>query len=179
VSDYYITPVDEVRKFLDFIKGEDPSVITGHVLDPCAGGSPGHAMSYPAALSEIFPRLLIDTIDIRQDSLADIKGDYLQAECGDKYRTIITNPPFNGSMQIIEKALSDVMDGGHVVMLQRLNFMGSKQRKPFWSENMPKYTVVHHKRMSFTENGGTDSIEYAHYVWQKGWRRRYGYLYII
>ncbi len=27
---------------------------------------------------------------------------------------------------------------------------------------------VHHQRMSFTDDGGTDSIEYAHFVWKKG-----------
>ena len=32
---------------------------------------------------------------------------------------------------------------------------------------MPKYIFVHHQRMSFTEDKKTDSIEYAHFVWQK------------
>ena len=54
-------------------------------------------------------------------------------------------------------------------MLQRLNFMGGvTEKKKFWEEvGMPKYIFVHRKRMSFIEGGQTDSIEYAHYVWEK------------
>lgn len=33
---------------------------------------------------------------------------------------------------------------------------------------MPHEIYVHSKRMSFTKNGGTDSVEYAHFVWKKG-----------
>ncbi|MDR2572281.1 MAG: hypothetical protein LBD23_18560 [Oscillospiraceae bacterium] len=62
----------------------------------------------------------------------------------------------------------DVNDGGWIVMLLRLNFFGSKQRKPFWDKFMPRYVFVHHKRIGFTKGGGTDSIEYAHFCWQKG-----------
>jgi hypothetical protein len=46
-------------------------------------------------------------------------------------------------------------------MLLRLNFFGSKDRKPFWEEHMPEYCFVHHRRMSFIDKGGTDSIEYS------------------
>lgn len=53
-------------------------------------------------------------------------------------------------------------------MLLRLNFLGSKQRKEFWDKFPPKWIYVHHKRMSFTDNGATDSIEYAHFVWRVG-----------
>ena len=62
----------------------------------------------------------------------------------------------------------DVADGGYVAMLLRLNFWGSKARQDFFKNNMPKYCYIHPRRMSFTEDGKTDSIEYAHFVWQKG-----------
>ena len=32
---------------------------------------------------------------------------------------------------------------------------------------MPIYTLVHSKRICFTDDGKTDSIEYAHFIWQK------------
>lgn len=70
--------------------------------------------------------------------------------------------------QIIEKALEDVNDNGYVVMLLRLNFFGSNQRKPFWDKQLPVWAYVHHRRFSFTDDGKTDSIEYMHAVWQKG-----------
>ena len=39
----------------------------------------------------------------------------------------------------------------------------------FFDKFMPEYIFVHHKRMSFIEGGGTDSVAYAHYVWRKGY----------
>ena len=37
-------------------------------------------------------------------------SNYLQIDCKDKYNVIITNPPFNISLDIIKKALDDVKD---------------------------------------------------------------------
>jgi len=167
VSDYYITPISEVEKFLiEFDKIYGYHLRYGRILDPCAGGDINHDMSYPAALSKYNNQ--IDTIDIREDSRAAIRSDYLKTDCVNKYDLIITNPPFNIALDIIKKAINDVKPNGIVVMLLRLNFFGSKERKPFWDEYMPEYCFVHHKRMSFLDKGGTDSIEYCHMVWRKG-----------
>ena len=107
----------------------------------------------------------------REDSRAIIKGDYLKIDCktgyNNGYDIIITNPLFSLALEIIKKAIEDVKDGGYVIMLLRLNFFGSKKRYQFWQENMPKYIFVHSERMSFTDDGETDSIEYMHAIWQK------------
>lgn len=167
IADYYITPVLEIEKFLkELEKFEGYYLHFGKILDPCAGGDESNLMSYPEALKQYSQN--IDTIDIREDSRAIIKTDYLLTNCKDKYNLIITNPPFNIALDIIKKALDDVKPGGLVVMLLRLNFFGSKKRKSFWEQHMPIYTFVHHERMSFTDNGKTDSIEYCHMVWRKG-----------
>src|SRR5258708_36718802 len=138
-------------------------------LDPCAGGDEKHDMSYPAVIKEEFEPEVMDTVDIRPDSLAKISADYLNMMVFPKqYDVIITNPPFNLAQEIIEKALKDVKENGYVVMLLRLNFFGSNNRFPFWEKQLPTWTYVHHRRMSFTDDGKTDSIEYAHMVWQKG-----------
>jgi len=120
------------------------------------------------ALAEHCKPKLIETIDIREDSLADIKEDYLNFQVRQKPSMIITNPPFLVAAEVVKKALDDVQDNGWVIMLLRLNFFGSKQRKHFWEEHMPRYAFVHHKRMCFTNNGKTDSVEYMHCCWQKG-----------
>lgn len=178
IADYYVTPIAEINKFLDeFKKLEGYSLYFGKILDPCAGGDEKHPMSYPEALKQYNKN--IDTIDIRQDSLAAIKMDYLLADCKDKYDLIITNPPFNIALEVIKKALNDIRPGGLVVMLLRLNFFGSKERKPFWEKHMPIYTFTHHRRMSFTDKKGTDSIEYCHMVWRKGTNPEYTMLKII
>jgi hypothetical protein len=167
VADYYITPVCEIERFLkELEKIYGYHLHFGKILDPCAGGDVNHDMSYPIALSEYSKN--VDTIDIREDSKAVTKGDYLKIDCANKYDLIITNPPFNIAIDIIKKALQEVKPNGIVVMLLRLNYFGSKERKLFWDENMPEFCFVHHKRMGFTDAGGTDSIEYCHMIWHKG-----------
>jgi hypothetical protein len=175
VSDYYVTPVDAIVHFLKNI--DDPDLLSkfnctngGYIFDPCAGGDKNRPMSYPTAIKEVFS--VVDdiyTMDIRDDSRADIKTDYLTYDFNDIQRPtiIITNPPFKDAQAIIEKALSDVSDDGYVIMLLRLNFFGSKSRLDFWKKHMPLYTYVHSQRMSFTEEGTTDSIEYMHCIWKK------------
>jgi hypothetical protein len=192
VSDYYITPhwcID------DFLKAwipdiDDPNDFIGIktqaerllILDPCAGGDALNEMSYPTVLKKrllLAEPAVIDTIDIREDSRADKKGDFLTMNDLPDYDIVITNPPFNIALDVIKKALSITQPMGFVVMLLRLNFLGSKQRKPFWEETMPERIYVHSKRMSFTDTTQTDSIEYAHFVWRKGFYPDYAKIKII
>lgn len=172
-NDYYTTPVKDIVTFLKeliFVEPDIFNVPNVRILDPCAGGDCNSVMSYPTALSLIgFPTKNISTMDIREDSGADTITDYLEAASSiRKPDIIITNPPFALALPIIKKALYEVISGGYVIMLLRLNYFGSQSRFPFWKENLPKYCFVHHKRISFTPDGKTDSIEYMHVVWQKG-----------
>ena len=146
------------------------------IVDSYAGGDSKHEMSYPSVINKM---LLNDhdliTLDIRNDSLAQYKPvDYLKCNILDyvskKPQMIISNPPFKNAFEFIQKALDDVCDDGYVVMLLRLNFLGSKVRNEWLRNNMPSEIYVHSKRMSFTDNGKTDSIEYAHFVWRKGYK---------
>lgn len=182
ISDYYVTPVDKIITFLnEFSRYEDilsrPDTL---ILDCCAGGDKRHSMSYPEALIKfgVNPSN-IETVDIREDSLANIKTDYLTYECSNKFDVIITNPPFSLARSIIEKALDDIKDNGFVIMLLRLNYFGGKLRKDMWEKQMPKYAFVHSRRMSFTDDGKTDSIEYMHCVWQKGYYPEFAKLKVI
>ena len=180
VSDYYVTPVSKITEFLNiFTKYEDIlNLPCTKILDPCSGGDKKFGMSYPIALRNLNING-VDTVDIREDSQAQIKGDYLLLDMKDKYDVIITNPPFNISKDIILKALDDVKDGGFVIMLLRLNYFEGKVREDLWKTHMPKYCFVHNKRISFTDNGKTDSIEYCHMVWQKGVKPEFTRLQVI
>lgn len=179
VSDYYVTPVDSIVLFLNDFKRCEEINESASILDPCAGGDDRFPMSYPEALRQVGFTGPIETIDIREDSQANIKGNYLEMDCKGKYDLIITNPPFNHALEIIQKALDDVKDGGYVVMLLRLNFFGSQARKTFFDQYLPKYSFVHCKRLKFTNTGGTDSIEYMHTVWQKNYYPEFTKLKII
>lgn len=184
IADYYITPVKDIVNFLGHLDNTvtlDFSDENQIVLDPCAGGDENHQMSYPFAMKEYYkiPNTYLRTIDIREDSLADTKGNYLEMPLDYKPYCIITNPPFNLALQFIQKALDDVRDGGYVIMLLRLNFLETKARKDFFDNYMPEYIFVHHKRMSFIEGGGTDSVAYAHYVWRKGYYPEFSKIKVI
>ncbi len=183
-ADFYVTPIHEIEKFLgEFIKVEGNIFENAlNILDPCAGGADKYKMSYPNALSK-FTDNFVMTVDIREDSKADLKGNYLTMEVSSKieWDLIITNPPFYNAIDIIKKALLDTVEGGYVIMLLRLNFFESKDRFSFWQENMPKYCFVHHKRMGFIpgEPNKTDSIAYCHCVWQKGHKPEFCQLKVI
>lgn len=108
------------------------------------------------------------TVDIREDSLADIKQDFMAWTSHGQFDIAITNPPFNIAMDVIQRCLLHVSPGGLVIMLLRLNFFGSRERQAFFQGNMPVLTYVHTRRPKFLNTGGTDSIEYMHAVWQVG-----------
>ena len=84
---------------------------------------------------------------------------------------IITNPPFNVAQEFTEHALEMVKEGGLVIMLQRLNWLGSQKRKPMWQKLPLAAVYVHSKRPGFDPQkpSKTDSTEYAHFVFCKGY----------
>ena len=186
--DYYCTPVRFIRAFLQEWLTDDPEANacfkSGAVLDPCAGGNaqavrwkngeqmvmvPPTPMSYPAAIEGLGFKPYLFTNDIRADSPAGNHYDFLTWELPFAPDVVITNPPFFLAMEVIERALSVVKPGGYVVMLLRLNFYGSAKRFPFMRANAPQRAYVHHERMGFTPGGKTDSIEYQHAVWRRGY----------
>jgi hypothetical protein len=167
ISDYYRTPIEPIAEFLHQFELDYPEALVHRILDPCAGGDAKHPMSYPEALKLCGRHDNVLTLDIRADSPAQEHGDYLKWHPPIAPWLIITNPPFALAQQIIEKALHDVEVGGFVVMLLRLNFLGGVGRIGFWQKHRPVALYVHPRRMSFTENGQTDSIEYMHAVWQR------------
>ena len=210
VADYYVTPIADIELFLkEFNKRINFNWNTAKIIDCCAGGNPEykdkdgikdayHPMSYPTAIHNMCSTIGgLFTYDIREDSFADFKEDYLKTKLDYQPDMVITNPPFNIATDIIEKALSDIKDGGYVIMLLRLNFFGSQLREEFFSKYIPEWCFVHHIRIGFTDkkddngytvinkktgipkHGSTDSIEYAHYVFRKNIKPDYTKLVII
>ena len=169
-NDYYTTPVKSIVDFIDaFNQVENVFQEDISILDPSAGGDAINPMSYPTALSHMGISLSnLTTIDIREDSLAEIKGNFLELDQGE-YDVVITNPPFHLAKEFVQHSLKHTKENGFVIMLLRLNFFETKSRKPFFEKQMPKYAFVHHKRMSFTGDGKSDSVAYMHCVWQKGY----------
>lgn len=76
---------------------------------------------------------------------------------------ILTNPPFSLAQEFIEKAISVAPT---VIMLLRINFLGSIKRHDFWQKYPPTALHVLSKRPSFTGKG-TDATDYAWFVWDR------------
>ena len=74
---------------------------------------------------------------------------------------ILTNPPFSLAQEFIEHSMACSTT---VIMLLRINFLGSQARYDFWSQFPPDGLVILSKRPSFTGKG-TDSIDYAWFIW--------------
>ena len=155
VNDHYDTPSYTIQSLLD------NHMIAYPVLEPCAGN---------LSIANMLKTDMVYTNDINPDNPAATNLDYLQYnenwDC--KYRTIITNPPFNIALDIIKKAMRDVSNNGEVIMLLRLNFLGSQKRHDFWQEYPPKIIYVLSIRPKFVNNK-SDSTEYGWFVWQKGY----------
>ena len=78
-----------------------------------------------------------------------------------KYDLCLTNPPFLFAQQFIEHSL-EMCD--QVAMLLRLNFIGSQERVEWHKKHVADlYPLT--PRPGFTEDGGTDSTEYAWWIW--------------
>ena len=191
ISDFYITPQEPIRQFLEKFLSIETLPEYPSILDPSAGGNDKYDMPYPTVLKKLGINCNnLDTLDIRDNSKAYSNMNYLDSKVWSKYDLIITNPPFNLALDFITKALDEVTFDGFVIMLLRLNFFGSQSRKKFFAENMSKYCFVHSKRISFFpedfeldgkvyKKGSTDSIEYAHFVWQKNYKQDYCKTYVI
>ena len=175
-DDYYVTPHWLIEDFLAAFAENNILLCSPdeypRVLDPSAGGCDKYEMSYPTVLEK--EGFLVESWDIRNDSRAEIKGrDFLTTPTAllPTFDMIITNPPFKLAQEFTEKALDMVEDHGLVIMLQRLNWLGSQKRKPMW-QSLPLAAVyVHSKRPGFNPEkpSQTDSTEYAHFVFCKGY----------
>jgi len=125
--------------------------LQGSLLEPCQGD--GNLIS---VLSPFFDR--VDWCEIQGGR------DFFTWEgLRTSYDWVITNPPFNQALPFLQKSL---LLAPNVAFLLRLNFLGSQKRKEFWQNHPPTALFVLSRRPSFV-GGGTDSTEYAWFVWSK------------
>jgi hypothetical protein len=153
--DAYQTPawaIDSIRE--QIVWGENPSI-----LEPCSGDG------------NITGMLILRGVARRIEWAEVTKGrDFLEIAYPQRFDFIITNPPFSLAREFIEKSLTIA---NCVVMLLRLNFLGSQSRKELWEKHPPTAIHVLTKRPSFTGHG-TDATDYAWFVWDTTGRQKRG-----
>jgi hypothetical protein len=168
-SDNYPTPPYCVHRFLedDLAKTFLPS---GNWLEPGAGDG-----SIIRAANHIRTDVVWTALELREECREDLTAavgprglvlieDYLDPPSAtglrSNYSVALGNPPYRLAGEFIERSLqiSEV-----VALLLRVNFLASAKRNTFMRSNVPDVYVLPN-RPSF-RGTGTDSPEYAWFVW--------------
>ena len=152
-QEHYPTPVNAVKALVD----ELIILPNDKFLEPCrAGGNIYNLIDLPE--SQKYWAELTDGID------------YLNTPFP-KMDIIITNPPFSLTREFLKKSLSELSPTGTIAYLQRVNYLGSVKRLPFWADvGFPNKFPVLVPRPAFvkTVNGSHDSCEYAWFIYDRG-----------
>lgn len=110
-------------------------------------------------LEQLTPR---PEIIITDKFVADGVEDREKPLHGRHFDVAFGNPPFSLAIEFVRESIKYAE---HVVMLLRLNFLGSRGRCAFMQAHAPDVYVLP-DRPSF-DGKGTDSIEYAWFVWRR------------
>lgn len=161
-ADFYRTPawcVDRLMEAIDLPSGPEawwlePCAGEGDIIRAVNGYSPSPNWSVAEIREECRPALEALTNRVR---IVDV----LEGPQWRSFDVAITNPPFSIAMEVLE-GMQKWAD--HVIILERLNFLGTEKRARVFRGCMPDIYVIP-DRVSFTENGKADSIEYAWFHW--------------
>ena len=178
-ADYYPTPAWCVHRLL-----EEVDLPGGQWLEPAAGT--GMLIEAVNAIRRDIQWKAIELRDTCESALSGAVGplgevsitDFLQVapqDSGQEFTVIITNPPYSMAMPMIEHSLA--FQSRFVVMLLRLNFLASESRAKFMRQYSPDVYVLPN-RPSFSGRG-TDSIDYAWFVWHGRQQRQQGKLVVL
>ena len=146
----YPTPLHNVKALMSRITFRP----TDKFLEPCKGKG--------NILNQV-------PVDKSQKYFAEVQDgvDYLTTSFP-QMDVIITNPPFSLTTEFLTKSRSELAPDGTLIYLQRLNFLGSAKRIPFWKKfTYPQKLIVLVPRPKFVY-GRSDSNDYAWFVWDYG-----------
>lgn len=148
-NDFYPTPGSAV----DALLLHYPELETEIICEPCAGDG---------AIASNFKH--VEGFDIDPHHGWEVKdardSTYLN------HRTFVTNPPFSEAYEILQNLLRQP-DTERVFMLLRLTFLEPTVRRGGWLEQHAPHHLIVCPRMSFTNDGKTDSVTCAWMVWYK------------
>lgn len=179
-AEFYPTPASAIQPMLDTPLVALPA---GVWIDPCVGTG-----RIPAAVnaSRADVRWLMCDIDERHrphieqlvrpgDELLPF-GDFVNRPWTHERAALsMFNPPFSLALAFV---LASMERADQVLMLQRLNWFGTKQRSRWLVRHCPDVYVLP-ERPSFTADGGTDSAEYAWFHWPAREERRTGTIAVL
>jgi len=128
-QEFYPTPKNTITSIINEIRWDGISTF----CEPCKGDG------------VIYDKIPIPDKDKYYFELSE-GTDYLNPVNSQKVDLILTNPPFSLAEKFIIKAIQEAKC---VIMLQRINFLGSQTRKVFWESNPPTHLFVLANRPKF------------------------------
>jgi hypothetical protein len=181
-ADNYPTPEWVPHRLLEdeFAK---PHLIGGRWLEPGAGDG-----AIIRSVNKVRSDIVWTALECREECRSDLEQavgpngvvlleDYLlpsESKLGTDYDVAIGNPPFHLAGAFIQRSLQVA----HVVtLLLRVNYLASRRRASFMREFAPD-TYVLPNRPSF-RGQGTDSPEYAWFMWTRERARSRGLLRVL
>lgn len=147
-------------------------------MDPCAGDG---AIIRAAACRQDVTWWGVEVREECAPALAPLLGerlmiqDFFTVTSPLLFDVILTNPPYSCAQEFIAASMECARQ---VVMLLRLNYLSSVRRSAFMRTYPPDVYILPN-RPSFSPDGGTDSIEYAWFVWPGRTRRTHGSVRIL
>jgi hypothetical protein len=150
-NDFYETPVWLTEAMLPHLVRYQPR----RILEPAVGDG-----AIARVLKRAFPdaRLVVGDVGTGQD--------FLSHDHGGPFDLIMTNPPYSQALEFVTRALTFRAETGAVVMLLRLNWLGSQERAPWLRGHTPSVYVTP-RHPDFTGGGG-DATDYGWLVWDAG-----------
>lgn len=163
--DGYYTPTGPTQALLAAV----PELRGAFLLDPCCGDG-------------MMSRLLMEARRFEQVRLNDINpaitiaASHLDAADLALYQpapdVVVSNPPFRRAGPIAKRALDHTRRG--VALFLRLSFLEVAKGRE-WLTDIPPTKLIPYERLSFTEDGRTDSVICAWFIWLRGadgqWQR--------
>jgi hypothetical protein len=171
-GDIYPTPHGVIQELLPLVN------ISGRVFEPCAG---------PGAIAEVLREagLTVHCGDIEPQIDSCVKFDatrpqdwearaaqveqLLDQEWGQDW--VITNPPFNGAVEILAQAMCWSRRG--VILLLPITFLEPVEARwevlNTWADNLVRVIPVNPRPQFRGDSSSSDRVTVAWFVWDKDW----------
>jgi hypothetical protein len=185
-KDSYPTPTYTVDRFLDDYY---PYLPQGYWLDPCAGDGAIIRAVTAWYRKRGLPSPIWHAVEIREECTASltqvleetgspgVKGwitDFLKWTPEHGYNVILTNPPYSLALEFIQASMKLAPI---VIMLLRVNFLGSEERAEWFRQCPPDLKVLPNRPIFVSGQG--DMTEYAWFVWTAPWVRPAGSIKVL
>jgi len=162
-QDYYATHPDTTKALLVFEEILYPA------LEPACGE--GH-------ISKLLDEEQTASTDLIYRGYGQGGIDFLEQDYFDRYKTVITNPPFNLFKEFVEKALK--ISSNKVIMFGKLQALEGQKRATYLQTTPLKIVYVFKKRQQPLRNGSdideltgkkmaSSTMAFAWFVWEIGY----------